>query len=606
MKLHYTTILIAGLMLCISNAVVAQQSSKTKKNTGLGDPTVEIVTDYRGKILETDKIDIKYNTGDSLIYPKISFTYPFIAHDMQSSFSLEAIPAISMATDNLTIPDMGYGYLRAAYLHPVTPEADFYLHSPLSKKSAVSVYLKHRSYWGKSPLYEQAPVTPQPITDKILSAHETSQAGVVLQHLFKYAAIEAKAEYKHQSLLYYGQDTLFLKENIDNEYATTKIAENSYVRDFMSQTFNIVNTDIRLYTLDNANKTFSFSVQTYFDYIKESAHRYKSTKPVNQHTVGLNSFLNFRITPHHIFNLQLYAKTYNRDNLSKQFSSGLINAIPSYTYHDDLMKASAGLNIEGIYNGHGLSYNFYPLLAFHFIAYNGMIIPYLEIAGGSTLNNYEKIISENPYVLPGLDVSNTRNRIKSEAGVRGNFSSTFAYRLKASYTMIDSMYFFVNSTEPINDRGTVYTYFPILSNFDVVYDNVSKFSVGFELSAKFRNIDALFFSNYTKYNMDIEEKAWHTPTIEAGLQFRYKINPLIFTLDALYRSETPVLLPASYAAHTTSTKAYVNLGLTAEYRITEKFSVFLQGKNLLNKPYQNYYLYYHPGLTAGCGLTYSF
>ncbi|MDR2450007.1 MAG: TonB-dependent receptor [Prevotellaceae bacterium] len=605
MKSHYTAIFIAGLMLCISNAVVAQQSSKTKKNAGLGDPTVEVVTDYEGKILETDKIDIKYNTGDSLIYPKIIFSYPFITHDMQSSFSLEPIPAISMAIDNLTMPDMGYGYLRAAFLHPLTPEADFYLHNPLSKKSAVSIYLKHRSFWGKSPLYDQAPLTSKPVPDEILSEHETSSAGVVMQHHFKYAAIDVKAEYKHQSLLYYGQDTLFLKENIDNGY-TGKITENSYVRKFMRQTFNIVNADARIYSLDNVNKTFSFSIQGYFDYLKESAHRFLSTKPVNQHTVGVNSFFNFRISTQHVLNLQLYAKTYNRDNLSKHFTSGLFNAIPSYAYRDDIMKASAGLNIESIYNGYGLNYNFYPFLAFHFIAYNGLFIPFLEITGGSTLNNYEKITSENPYVLPGLDVSNTRTRIKGEAGVRGSFSSIFAYCLKASYSMIDSMYFFVNSTEPINDRGTINPSTALLSNFDVVYDNISKISVGFELSAKHRNIDVLFFANYTKYNMDKEEKSWHKPAIEAGLQSRYKLKPLNFILDALYRGETPVLLPAAYAAHTTSTKSYINLGFTVEYRITENFSIFLQGKNLLNQPCQDYYLYYHPGMTVGGGLTHSF
>jgi hypothetical protein len=184
MKLHYTTIFIAGLMLCASHTVVAQQSSKTKKNAGLGNPEVEIVTDYKGKILETNKIDLKYNTNDSLIYPKTSFTYPFIANDMQSSFSLEPIPAISMAIDHLTMPDMGYGYVRAGFMHPVAPEADFYLHSPLSKKSVVNIYLKHRSFWGKSPLYEQAPVTTRPIADEILSAHETSRVGVVMRHLF--------------------------------------------------------------------------------------------------------------------------------------------------------------------------------------------------------------------------------------------------------------------------------------------------------------------------------------------------------------------------------------------------------------------------------------
>jgi hypothetical protein len=609
MKLHYTTIFIAGLMLCISNAIVAQQPSKTKK-TGFDETTVEVVTDYSEKLLETDKIDIKYNIADSLIYPKTTFTYPFIARGMQSSFSLETIPAISMATDNLALPGTGYGYLRAGLLFPLAPEADAYIHSPLSRKSAVSIYLKHRSYWGKSQLYDQAPVTTKPIPDKISSAHETTQAGVALQHLFQHAAIDVKAEYRHQSLLYYGQDTLLLKENIG--YADT-ITDNSLVRKLMRQTFNIINADARVYSLNSANKKISFSMQASFDYLNAPRMNiYRFTRAVNQYTVGVNGFLNYEIAPHHTLNFQLRAQAYNRDYLSKRLLSELFQFMPSYTYRTQLVKASAGLNIESIYNGHESSYNLYPSLAFHFITFDGLLTPYLEVAGGSTLNNYEKIITENPYVLPGLDVSSTRTRITGEAGARGKFSNIFAYRLSASYAMIDSMYFFVNSREAIGDGDGIYgvgdgkhKIDPYLrSNFDVVYDNISKFTVGLELSAKFRDIEAMFFSNYTHYSMDREEKPWHKPAIEAGLQARYKWNPYIFTLDALYRGETPVLLP--YAEHTTSTKAYLNLGLTAEYRITEKLSVFIQGKNLLNRPYQNYYLYYLPGVTVGGGLSYSF
>jgi hypothetical protein len=484
-------------------------------------------------------------------------------------------------------------------MYPLMPEADFYLHSPPSKKSTVSIYLKHRSLWGKSPLYDQTPVTTKPIPDKILSTHETSRAGVVLQHLFKHMAVDVKAEYKHQSLLYYGQDTLLLKENIDNGYAE-RLTENSFVRDFMSQTLNIVKADAHVHTLNNMNRNFSFSCQAFFDYLKESAHCF-GNKPVKQYTAGVNALFNYKITPIHTFNFQFHTKTYN----SKQFSSGLFNAVPSYTYHHNLMKASAGLNFEGVYNGHGLNNNLYPFLAFHFITYDGLLIPYLEVKGGSTLHNYEGIITENPYVLPGLNVSNTRTRIKGEAGARGKFSTIFAYHLSASYAMIDNMYFFVNSTEPITTDGIIPTG-KLRSNFDVVYDNISKIAVELELSAKFRDIEAMIFSNYTKYNMDMEEKAWHKPTMEVGLQARYKWESYIFTLDALYRGETPVLLPASYPVHTTSTKAYIDLGFMAEYRITEKFSVFLQGKNLLNQNYQNYYLYYHPGITVGCGLSYSF
>jgi hypothetical protein len=577
--------------MLLSNAAAAQQPSKAKRSTGLDGTTVEVVTDYTEKLLETDKIDIKYNTGDSLIYPNIAFTYPFTAHDMPGSFSLEPVPAASMATGHPAMPaGMGYGYLRAGLLLPLAPEADAYLHGLLSKESAVGVYLKHRSYWGKSPLYDRAPVTTEPIPGKVSSAHETTQAGAVFQHLFKQTAIDVKAEYRHQSLLYYGQDTLLLKEAVDS--------------DPMRQTFNIVNADARIYTLADTNRRYTLSLQASFDYLKESAHR-PGHKPTSQHMVGLNGALGYKLAPHQTLDVRLHTSAYNRDSLSTRLSAGLLQIMPSYTYRDGPVKASAGLHIESIYNRHGSSYNLYPFLAFHFITCDGLFTPYLEVTGGSTLNNYGRIIAENPYVLPGLDVSNTRTIIEGEAGARGKLGAMLAYRLSAAYAMIDSMYFFVNSTEAINDRqpGNPHA---LRSNFDVVYDNISTFTVGLELSARFRHIEATLFSNYTGYSMDRQEKPWHKPAIDLGVQARYKWNPYLFTLDVRYRGATPVLLPEAYAAHTASTTACLDLGLTAEYRITERFSVFLEGKNLLNRHYQNYYLYYHPGITAGAGLSYSF
>ncbi|MDR2811019.1 MAG: TonB-dependent receptor [Tannerellaceae bacterium] len=597
MTAHYTTIFIAGLMLCSSTTIVAQQPSKTKQNTGTGiDPTVEIVTDYEGKLLGADKIDITYNANDSTIHPKIKFTYPFNTQGMQSRFSLEPISAISLATDNLLLSDTGYGYFRAGFMYPVAPEADLYLHSQLSRESAVSIYLKHRSFWGKSPLYDQAPVTPLPIANEILSEHETTQAGVALQHIYKQVAISVKSEYKHRSLLYYGQDTLLLREDPGH-------AESSFVRNFMRQTFNIFKNDARIYTRNNSDKTFSFDLGAQFDYIRESAHRY-GNRPIRQYTVGMDGFLNLKMNAYHAFNVQLFSQAYNRDNLTRQLSSGLFNAAPSYVFQNSVVKAAAGVKAEGIYDGHGLNYNFYPSLFFHYITYNGLAIPYLEVSGGTTLNPYDKITAENPYVLPGLDVSNTRTRIEGEAGVKGKFSTIFAYCLKVSYAMIDSMYFFVNSTEPINE-GAGNTGASILSNFDVEYDNISRITTSLELSAKYKNFDAMFFFNYNHYKLDTLENAWHKPNIEVGLQACYKWGSFIFTLNTFFRGKTPVLLPAFYGADT-AIKAYMNLGLTAEYRITEKISVFLQGNNLLHQHYQDYYLYYHPGVTVGGGLTVSF
>ncbi|WP_243718053.1 TonB-dependent receptor [Pedobacter changchengzhani] len=53
-------------------------------------------------------------------------------------------------------------------------------------------------------------------------------------------------------------------------------------------------------------------------------------------------------------------------------------------------------------------------------------------------------------------------------------------------------------------------------------------------------------------------------------------------------------------------KGFVDLGIGAEYRINNKFSVFAKANNLLNTNYSKYLYYQVNGFNMFGGLTYSF
>jgi outer membrane receptor protein involved in Fe transport len=53
-------------------------------------------------------------------------------------------------------------------------------------------------------------------------------------------------------------------------------------------------------------------------------------------------------------------------------------------------------------------------------------------------------------------------------------------------------------------------------------------------------------------------------------------------------------------------KGWLDLGLGAEYRITDRFSAFLKLNNLLNQGYERWYNYPVQGLNVLAGVGFSF
>ena len=66
------------------------------------------------------------------------------------------------------------------------------------------------------------------------------------------------------------------------------------------------------------------------------------------------------------------------------------------------------------------------------------------------------------------------------------------------------------------------------------------------------------------------------------------------------------VIPNTAIESIVTVKGYVDLGLGAEYRINNKFSVFAKANNILNTNYSKYLFYQANGFNIFGGLTYSF
>jgi|GEM_PF-2306430 len=591
---HFISILfLSGF--AVFGSVAEAQNNPSNPNRLSVNPTVEIITDYQGKIAEANRIGAPFS-ADSLTAARPNFSYQSLPPMLNNRFTMQPIPAARMNIPT-NLKDDKLRYFRGSLSFPLTPDLNFYMNTYFRGNTYFNLYLNHHSFWGKTPLYKDAPTTINPLPSEIRADNANTRIGAALTHFWDNTAVDIHVAYNNRYHTYYGHDTLFLKSGATAGYID-KIFSNKYMKEDMSQTFHILQTDISLYSVSRAGNRTNFKIDGSFNYIKETAHLKTS-----QSLLGVKARLNHLINDPHAIDVELGAKAYNRLG-NGSLSDAVLYLAPCYQYRDNGFSITAGLNLEGVNSNSNFSVNVYPKIALSY-SVTEWFIPYASATGGTQLNNYEKIITENPYILSGTAVANSRHLINFQGGIRGNVNPFMAYQLNVGYSVIDSMYFFVNS-----DNSRLIMPGPpqlLCSNFQAVHDNVKLLTFGGSLSSKFGSaFEALLRAQYYQYTLTDIDEAWHRPEFELGLNLRYRTEKFIFNVNGYFRGETPVQLNSEYDRLTTRTPGYFNLGLMAEYRISPQISAFAQVSNLLNNNYQQYYLYYNPGITFGGGFSVAF
>jgi hypothetical protein len=242
---------------------------------------------------------------------------------------------------------------------------------------------------------------------------------------------------------------------------------------------------------------------------------------------------------------------------------------------------------------------FYPVADIEYDIISQYIIPYAGLDGKVSLNSYNRITNDNPFVVPGLHVKNTNYKMIFYAGIKGNLSSSVYYNTSLKYAFFDDMYFFFNDLANTNNAG---------NQFNVEYHDGEQMNIFGELAIDFS--ESLYLrveGNLYDYILyDSQAKAWHKPAYDITFSARYNIrDKIIVNGDVLVMGERWAKSGRRFG-EVIQLKGFVDANLDLEYRYSKVLSGYLQFNNILSDNYSLWNQYPVYGLHVYAGITYAF
>ncbi|MEO1033127.1 MAG: TonB-dependent receptor [Bacteroidota bacterium] len=284
---------------------------------------------------------------------------------------------------------------------------------------------------------------------------------------------------------------------------------------------------------------------------------------------------------------------------------------PSYQLKQDDLTVNLGVSFVYLNDTEFSDNKFfiYPNISATYRLVDEILIAYGGITGQLQQNSYFDFANENPFVSPTLFITPTDQRYNGYVGLKGKLSNNVSYNIKGNY--------FAEENKPLfraNDAvvGATEDY-QFGNSFNVVYDDVTTFSVAGELSIDVnRNFTLGIKGEYFNYDTEDEAEAWNLPDITGSIFMDVQISEHWFAgASAVYVGErkdrllqvgtlilpdpTPITLDSFFDAN-------AHLG----YKINDQLSVFAKVNNILDQDYQRYLNFPVQGIQALVGATYQF
>ena len=234
---------------------------------------------------------------------------------------------------------------------------------------------------------------------------------------------------------------------------------------------------------------------------------------------------------------------------------------------------------------------------------SGVFVPYVEVDGAVHNNSYYSLVRRNPYVAvlsreEGGSLPNTALSLPNTAqynvrfGVSGHTrNSKFAYRFYANMSFLENSIYWYNI-----DR--------IFFNVDVARENIWSLNGEFDYKPISQllvtmQVKGLIYTNFANVNSA-------KPPVTASLRLRYSHRKFALGARAELQgvSKWTSIDSASGDKNTVCVPATVDLGLTFDWYVSKRCTIFVEGSNLADMNIYKwvYYREYGAGFTAGVKL----
>lgn len=306
-----------------------------------------------------------------------------------------------------------------------------------------------------------------------------------------------------------------------------------------------------------------------------------------------------------------FGAQYGYDEFMEQKGTSrlLVKLNPYFEMKDDFYRLRLGAKVDAASNfktTEGLV-KVYPDVKGSLFVLNKALEFYAGLDGGRKLYTYGDLLEENPFLATNLNFEITHVKLGFEGGIRTNIMNTLDVHVGVRYRHTDNDLFYRQRITPAyNGMTTDRPY----NSFDLVYDETRQVSVLGNirwLVMDRMTVDAGF--TYNDCDPEHEEHAWYRPVTEGNLKLNFQLtDALSLNANFLYQGGRwgQRAAHSGIAAQSVKLKDVYDLGLGADYLISERFSVFVKADNLLHRKYQLYLDYPVTGIEAFVGLKMAF
>ncbi|NOY50052.1 MAG: TonB-dependent receptor [Chlorobi bacterium] len=562
----FSNIFTIAFVFALINMANAQQNKNEKHNE-----QVTIVGSYDPSINDAFKI----NSKPKIIEPEIQQTeFNFQLPDTRqtTSIKLNPIKAVTLRSGSKSVKYDNF--LKAGFGSRISPYIDFY-HSKTEKGNySFNANLYHYSSFKNIKDYSASPMS-------------NTHAKVGYQKFMNNHILDLGLNYGMKTNRFYGY--------VPSDWGGIDIPESE-----LRQMFNLIKANVGVSSnykrKSKLHHDINLSAYYYFDLYKTSEMNANVSFDLHQgfDVVDMLDYQNLGLKG----GFQFYGNNDSLNNTSEFY----VNAVPYFTANYGVFNFNAGLNF-GIKNDSSTSFHFWPEIEVQMNVVPGSFTIFAGIDGKLQKQSFYDLTTENPYLSPVAELRWLKEKFNVFGGFKLSIAQNAGFQLKTGWKTFEDMAFFVNTGD-----YTLPSLFPLgpLNKFFTVYDNGSRFYTEASISVRAgKNFKLNIGGEYNAYNLDSLNKAYHKPLTKAFVGGSYlfgekaKVSAELIFNGKRYARDI-------YKLADIELDPYIDLNAEFEYRVDENLAVFINGTNLLNNNYLQFYSYPVQGFQIMAGITYRF
>ena len=511
--------------------------------------TIQVERDYEGKVMDSDKSKIKTTISDTLLNFNIHFDYPTFYRPYRDLYEFSPVTTAPIRPSGKVKYPWLYTKLSIAY--PLMPVAELYVAPRFGQKFSAVLSFAHKSLWNDA-----------------LGDRMVNDAGVHLAYRWK----------KGEALI----DAQFLNNFYTYMNDSVKVADH---------TFDIFAINALVRSKDPAPNSFYYDISFRYSYLNDNQSR-STIDPLMKNEILADVSLGATLKRVHKVFIRLANDISVVENgaVGNRFLAGVLDICPTYRWEKGRWRLNLGVSVSSLYSqGYknlDKKFVFAPEVNATFEAVTSKLWLYAAVDGENSLISFNRMFRYNPWMGSESDLGRMVSPFGVEAGIRGVLGERFAYNLMGGYR------YYTHYTAYISNNGAQSAWIGE-NNSAFVAAEVRLNTQPFTMTADLRY---QYFSN--------SDYALMTPSFQAGIVAEYNIRKRFFMEASCYfRNRTIAgFVNDDETVSYSTVKGFVDLGVKFSYSINPGFTIFLDGKNLINSEIQYFSNTYEPGVNIAAGL----